>query len=295
MKLIRKYQGRMLVVRSGGVRGTTEFAWSGNLIVDQGLDAIGLGREYLKYCKVGRGNTPVEETDTDLVNPVAIVEGTDHSTGASNVAPYYGWRRRKFSFLPGAITGIIKELGIFWGGGSDLFARALIRDDMGDPTEIDVQADEQIDVYYDLRAYAPVGDGTPSVIDLSSDSSGDNYTFTSRASYASNSGYWAPDDSTTILHATNAHLCLGSIGAVTSKPSGTSYYGTGSGATPAYVPGTYQRKFTVTWDQTVVAEANSIWLRSNMGAFQIAVSPPLPKTDMNQLELEFTFQWARHA
>lgn len=294
MKMIRYYQGRMQVVRSGGSRGTTVFPWSKNKIVDTGLDAIGLGYEFLRYCKVGSGNTAVTDGDLDLETPIAMVSGTDYSSGAANAAPYYGWIRRKFSFLPGTATGLLKELGIFWDA-SGMFSRALIKDDLDAPTEIDVQADEQIDVYYDLRAYAPSADGTPTVVDLSGDGSGANYTFTSRASYASNVSYWRPDDLNLSLHPTNVQLCTGAMGAVTSRPSGSNTTGTGSLTTPAYVPGSYQRKFLITWDQTAVTTANALWLQSSIGTFQLSVSPAIVKTDLNKLELEFTFEWARHA
>ena len=294
MKLVRTYEGRVQIVRSGGSRGTTLFPWFKNRIVDTGLDAIGIGHEFLTYCKVGLGNTAVTDGDTDLASPLAIVSGTTHSTGASNTAPYYGWVRRKFSFLPGTATGPLKELGIFWSP-TGMFARALIKDDLDAPTEIDIQEDEQIDVYYDLRSYAPSADSAPAIIDLSGDGSGANYTFVSRASYASNVAYWRPYDSDLSMHYSNVQLCSGTIGAVTSRPSGSNSVATNSLTPPSYVPGSFQRKFRITWDQTVTISANALWMQSSIGTFQMSVSPAIVKNDLNRLELEFTFEWARHA
>lgn len=140
-----------------------------NLVLNQGFEKF--VRYYYKStgnfgyykCFVGTGNsTPIAE-QTKLDNQVAVTDwrigySTVLNNTASNVVPnqicddFYHGVRSTFRFNTGAINNTVREVGITWNY-DGLFNRALIKDAEGNPTGIEVGADEFLDVTVEIRLY----------------------------------------------------------------------------------------------------------------------------------------------
>lgn len=139
--------------------------WFENIITNNGLDFLGggggndFGANVLVACRVGTGSTPAAETDNALVSHLAGTSTVNLTEqGANSVSPYYGWKRRTFRFALGAVVGNVSEVSVWTAlTGGTMFSRALVESG-GAPTTITILADEQLDVVYEARAYAQVGD-----------------------------------------------------------------------------------------------------------------------------------------
>lgn len=263
--------------------------WFPNLILNAGLNRIGANGDFMDYCRVGTGNTTPTNTDTNLV---AHVAGTSTSPAqvqsAQGSPPYFGYFRKTFRFGQGAAAGNLAEVGVGWAAtdASNLFSRALILDGDGDPTTVTVQSDEFLDVSYELRSYSPDTD-----VDSTIDISGDSYDITARASNV-NSTSWSPSAAAGVTGGTAYN---GTIGAVTSAPSGST--GNVSGAlSDAYSTDTFYRGYTLTWglaNANLAGGISAIHSSFGMGAMQYAIDPPIPKTNIQTLALNFRQTWAR--
>lgn len=161
-------------------KGTTEdnmvpvTGWGDNHITNGGLNALGdpalsgsSASGYVHGCKIGSGNTPPTDTDTDLVSRLASSTAWLSRTWSRQIAeaPYYIEIVSRVRFAAGVGTGTIAELGIVYAtstssgpGGAmypaqPLFSRALCVDLAGNPTTVTKLADEIVDVEYRLRFY----------------------------------------------------------------------------------------------------------------------------------------------
>lgn len=151
--------------------------WGDNHITDGGLNAIGdpvlsgTGMKgYVRACKIGSGNTPPTDADTDLVSRLASSNNWLSRTWSRQISatPYYIEIVSRCRFAAGVGTGTIAEIGIVYapssGSGSTgemyptapLFSRALSVDLDGVPTTVTKLADEIVDVEYRLRFYFDV-------------------------------------------------------------------------------------------------------------------------------------------
>ena len=167
-----------------------------NIITNLGLDAVGATGTAADWSRMllGTGTATPAVTDTALqvfgVNVVASA-GTS-SYGNSGVSPYYGWHRKVWTSAVGGATGNWTEIGISnQNTNGNLRSRALILDNMGNPTTFPVLADEQFQGTYELRQYVPLADN-PASITLS----GTPYATVTRALNATlangNSNTWSP-------------------------------------------------------------------------------------------------------
>ncbi|GAG45715.1 unnamed protein product, partial [marine sediment metagenome] len=109
---------------------------------------------------------------------------------AQGAEPYYGSQTRTWRFDEGDAAGILAEAGIGRGNcnidGSDLWSRALIKDGAGDPTTIEVTANEWLDVSYQLRLYpGHLIDDTGSVL-----ISGQSHDYVMRSSLVTSGATW---------------------------------------------------------------------------------------------------------
>lgn len=279
--------------------------WFKNLITNQGLEYLGNTSGYLTACQVGTGNTAPANTDTGLATYLAG-SSTIHSTSqaAQGSAPYYVARTNTYRFAAGVATGNISEVGIGTAPtGSVLFSRALILDGGGSPTTITVLADEVLDVTYQLRIYPPTTDVTPAVTD--SGPAGTEHTFTVRAARVTtavdNSSGWGTlstgrhigDSGSVGMTAYN-----GSIGAVTTVPSGTSD-GAASVTPAAYVGASLERLQTHVFgldDGNLSGGISAIsWThgRGAGGCWQAGISPAIPKTASETLSITTKVSWSR--
>lgn len=270
--------------------------WQPNLILNAGLNRMGTG-DFITYCQVGTGNTAPANSDTGLVARVAGTSTLQASSqGTNGGAPYYGYQQRTFRFAQGDAAGNLAEVGIGWGNtGATLFSRALIKDSGGTPTTIVVQADEFLDVSYELRMYAPAADAVSSPIAIS----GTDYTFTVRASNVTSTSYWVPANQLVGLNAVGVfpgYAFNGAIAAVTAAPSGV------QGASTSFTPQTYsnnslQRDMIAYWDLNAGNLSGGITaflFATSIGAFQVGVSPAMTKSATKLLNLTTRVSWARH-
>lgn len=270
--------------------------WFENLILDAGLNRMGTGT-FLDYAQVGTGSTAPAITDTALVARVGSSNTINtSSTGAASSSPYYGYNRKTFRFAAGTATGNLSEVGVGWASTGSLFSRALIKDAFGDPTTITVLADEVLDVTYELRSYAPLTDSAPAVVNIS----GTNYTFVIRSAYATSVEAWAPENQA-VGHASDSVgnfgqvVYNGSIGSITSSPSGSSSNRT-TVSNSAYANNSYQRDMTAVWDLNqgnVAGGITALHFYTTLGAFQMSVSPGIPKDLSKVLTMNFRVSWTR--
>lgn len=275
--------------------------WFPNIITDIGLNRLGTADPYDR-CVVGTGSATPATTDTQLQTFVASTTTLQSSSsGAQNTEPYYGYYFTTYRFAAGAAAGNLAEVGMGWANTS-LFSRALILDGLGNPTTITVLADEFLDVTYEARLYPPTTDSVYNVT-----ISGVVYTFTSRAASVTSSSAWGfPTSFFSGPLISDSAYYNGSIGAITTTPSGTSVTGAtnlGTYSIDSYSNNSLERTFALS---SSISQANltggiSAMLISgdnnvattSCGAYQIGVSPAIDKDATKTLTLNFGVSWAR--
>lgn len=273
-----------------------------NLITNGGLDRMGDNPDWLTWAQVGSGSAPPLVTDSALVSRVA---GSDtvvsSSPGTTTIAPYYTWMRKTFRFAAGVATGNLSEVGISWLTTGALFSRALILDSGGLPTTITVLADEVVDVTYEFRFVAKTDDETGSV--TFTGSIGGTYDWTMRSvnvtSSSDNNGWNISFNGLSAAYIgfndAARRAFNGVMGTITDvSPTGTA--AAISVAPLAYVPGSYERKFTVTAglsDANLAGGIRSMRARMGIGSYQWQFDPAIPKTAADILSLTVVQRWAR--
>jgi len=232
---------RLRTIRPGGgvVKDT---GWFPNLITNTGLDMFGSGSS-LNRAYVGTGNSTPNVTDTALNTQVAYGVTTQSQTWLVNQggdARYCQMTSTERISAPGSAHNLA-EVG--YGSSSTLFSRALILNSEGIPTTISWGADEALDVTYALRIYPPVDDYFTTMT-----VAGVDYDVTIRASTTNAWGAFQGGLGASIFVSSNfagfsgaTTVYNGTIGAVTSSPSGA-YAGTTSTSASSYVTGTYFRE-----------------------------------------------------
>jgi hypothetical protein len=270
--------------------------WFPNLITNGGLDRIGTNADYLSYCHVGAGNTTPAFTDTGLASWLAQTASKIGSTSIQGSSPYYSTQQYVYFFDIGVAAGNLAEVGVGWSNSNtDLYSRALILDSGGSPTTITVLSDEYLYVTYQMRRYIPEID-TSSVVNIS----GIDYTFTGRAAVCTNIGFWPPyfRAGEPLGGQNNVYTYSSSIGDITSSPSNSSGKPIVNPPYNAYVLGNYYRdcvwEFGLTQGNAVGGITAFYSNKLNNGAFQFGVSPAIPKTADNILEITVRSSWSRH-
>lgn len=282
--------------------------WFPNLITNQGMDRMGTTGDYLTACQVGSGSNVPAFTDTSLQTFVAGTTTIQSTTPTAGVAPdYYNRRINVYRYAIGVAAGNLTEVGVGWAStGSNLFSRALILDGIGNPTTITVLPTEVLDVTYEFRTWPPLSDsvGTVTISSI-------NYNFTLRASTVTSNkattgdGGWGMTSQfgTPAGQAGTAITLLsytGTLGAITSVPSGASGTNVTAAASvtyAAYVNGSFQRDFTANASLTELNAAGgikSLVVRVSWFAYQIEFNPVLPKDNTKTMVLNFRHAWSRH-
>ncbi|MEC7119298.1 MAG: hypothetical protein VXW65_05270, partial [Pseudomonadota bacterium] len=148
---------KLVAHKDGNSRDLTP--WFNNLVLDQGLNLMGTG-SWFTHCHVGSGNSVPTELQSALDSSVAVTSTVNSDTaGESASAPYYCYRRKVFRFAAGTFDGVnLGELAL--GNASTIWNRAQIKDNLGDPTIINVLIDEVLDVIAEVRFYANESDVT---------------------------------------------------------------------------------------------------------------------------------------
>lgn len=140
-----------------------------NLITNNGL---------IRYCQpyssntflrvqvcVGKGTAAPQPTDTSLADYFASSSNSDEMKGklvAPEAPDWISSSRVTLRFNAGTFNGdVITEIGICQSDNrNNLWCRALILDDYGDPSSITILANEYLDVTYTLN-YHPILTDTP--------------------------------------------------------------------------------------------------------------------------------------
>jgi len=265
--------------------------WFDNLITNNGLDLFGNSSSYLNYCQVGTGSTVPANGDTALV---ARVAGTSTqqatSQGAQGSEPYFCWRQKTFRFAEGDAAGNLAEVGVGAASTGNLFSRALILDNMGDPTVITVLEDEVLDVTYELRVYPPTTDweGTVTLDSV-------EYDVIGRAAGVTSNTYWTIGADGTNNVAAASSVYNGAIGAITAIPAGSAS-SSSSQSTASYSAGTYQKDATVTWGLSsgnLAGGITAMRVPFGVGSYQFGFDPAIPKDNTKVLALTVRQAWAR--
>lgn len=152
--------GRVKLQISGGERGTIDYPWQDNMILDQGFVQLIVNTQTgaaiaLTSFGVGSSSQPVEPTDTGLISPIALTgavpSGVTHGWDADGG---FGWSRKTQSFARGAAAGNVSELTTnYAANNTSAMARALVRDTQGNPTTIAVLSDEVLTITWEWRKW----------------------------------------------------------------------------------------------------------------------------------------------
>lgn len=276
--------------------------WFPNLITDVGLNRIGTG-SYLTACHVGTGTATPNVLDTGLAGYVGGTTTYQADTdGAMSTPPYYGWRKITYRFGTGVAAGNLAEVGIATaatnGGGTILFSRARILDGNGNPSTVTVQSDEVLDVTYELRLYPDLADTVQAGVTITGFGVVD---VTTRAAYVTNQ-YWGNFLGRTISFnptgGTNGHVSNGTLGAITSGPSGTSASSSGY----AYNVGSYANNslertggfgFGLNYGN-LSGGIKCAWFYTTLGIYQCGFSQAIPKDNTNTISFVFKVAWTRN-
>lgn len=304
VKFKSRYEGifTLRAVKRGGIIRERVFK---NLIVNDGLDSIGVntaGLNLYRFAGAGTGTSPPSVTDTDLDNRIGSwIAGTSVSGQFNGGAPdwYTGinlnWRSPVGHFGNNNLT----EIGI---SGNLLFSRALILDSLGNPTTFPILEDEALDITYQLRVYPPLEDalGTVTI-------AGNSHDYLARAvgvnSTSQGSG-WYLGGMTQGFSLSNFSGFPGNANQLftgdaventsTSRPSGAIGSSNASVSNNSYVGGSYKKSGRFSWG--TAANSNNIRTHAFIagpGNFQVQYDPPLAKTNIQTMFLEYEHSWGR--
>lgn len=276
--------GRFKTMVSGGRRGTIEYPWQKNLILDAGIYRILSNNTsgVLNHISVGAGSTAPSVGQTQLASKIAHTNRNRTLSHGYDFGGEFGWTKLQVQFAQGAAAGNISELGVGWDG-TNLFSRALVLNSEGNPTTITVLPDEFLTVIYELRSWYVVPDSH----DITYDYDGESKTTTVTYFYPPNLGNplngfgsamteRAPDNSTLLYHMT---------------------YGEVSGNTAS---------FTLKYDiNTANSGITSVHGRNNSSYNKIlpfgfngtfcTFTPPIPKTNEFEVTITGTLTMSRRA
>lgn len=267
-----------------------------NMILDQGLEFLAING-LPPFIWLGRGTTPPVETNTALeifagrsgtASPRILTEVT-----GSSVPPYYVQQRLGVRFNAGTVTGNIAEIGI--GNTSILVSRALIKNSSGVPIVLTILPDEIIDVAYYYRVYAYTTEASGSL--AFEGNIGGTYNFISRACLVTtfgSSGWW-PNNAFNYTSNGWSAAFSGSIGTVTQQPSGSQAQI--STSVDAYVANSRQIKFWARMSTTqniTGGIVKSIAMNVGPTKFQMEFTPGIPKTNLDTLDLQFSYSFGRY-
>jgi len=309
IKLNVGMHGEFRLVVNQGTERERDYGWFDNLILDQGLEAIGTnpqGNESLiRYCRLGTGTSAPSNSQTVLDTQVAA--SGSNPTGSSNSnegTPLYRVTQTVYwTFAQGAVVGNISEIGVGWGSiGATLFSRALILDGSGNPTTITLVSIDQLTVYYRLRFTPPITDGTGTLT-----LSGTGYTYTLRiadinifmvGSGSSTIGRLYPDFFRANTAYTRSHPAGCTIGAITGYPSGSGV-GCGSYSTTntAYTPGSYTLRTVMSFgigDLNAAGGIGGLVVQSyGWMIIQAVFGTTIPKNNTKTMSFGIDYSWSR--
>lgn len=307
-----KVKGRYkLTVRkpNGDIRLETD--WFDNLITNYGLDSLVYtnSNSFAYYCRIGSGDTTPSFTDTALVNQYAstsTIQSRSYSYVAGPPAHISHTVVYRFAAIETGVTRTIREIGVSNNPSDSLQSRALILDTSGNPITITMIEGEVLDATYQYDYYFALmtNDYTQTITIDSVE-----YTVTWRAALTDSNSYTPFGIATLsgngrIVPSGNMlYLYSGTIGAVSTLPSGTNSGYITTTAASTYVTGSYQR--TLTWDVSLnegnfaggigaAAFHNSSYSVAATLRHQCSFSPTITKTENDIMKISVTYSVARY-
>lgn len=153
--------GRVRLTLDGGARGRIDYPWFDNMILDNGFALLLTNTQLtqttaFRFLAVGSSSQPVQPTDVGLISPLAISTqaAIAEITRGWSDEHGYGWSKLTKSFARGAAAGNISELSVGLGDNNfSAFARALVKNESGEPITITVLSDEVLTVEWELRRW----------------------------------------------------------------------------------------------------------------------------------------------
>lgn len=277
----------------------TKVAEFDNIVLNSGLNRIGTAADWLSACQLGTGTATPLATDTGLASFLGGTTSRQASvSGAQGSAPFFGWHRSTYRFGAGVATGNLTEVGVGWSAaaGANLYSRALILDAALQPTVITKAADEVLDVTYEARLHPPTVDATGNLTIVGSGT----HAFVTRASNVTSGNEWglAFNAGGISSEPTFNIVYAGAIGAVTTRPSGTSS-GASSAVNAAYANNSLQRAGSITFglNNGNVGGIRSMLVRygtsNQFGSFQTEFTPVINKTAATTLVINALHTWGR--
>lgn len=304
-----KGEYNLVVTRSDG--STKETGWFPNLILDQGLDRVGLSGSVINTCQIGTGTQPPAITQTSLQSYTAGCSGNTSTVLNAGSPTYSSAHTISYAFPQGSVIGNMAEIGVGWlATGANLFSRALITDASNNPTTITVTSIDQLTVYYKITFVPDLTVGSGSVV-----LAGSTYDYVSSIAYAGSiygdSGLFMGSDfyspyygSWNYWTAPSSTITLGAI--TTGLANETSwYYASGTNAAPVgsiapYIYNTYYRDTTWLLPINCGNYAGGIGgvrpMLGNAGGTgwcKYVFTPAIPKDNTKTFSLTYRVSWAR--
>lgn len=303
-----------VITGDGIVRRVLSFP---NLIVDAGLDAIG-GTYSLRdlfdgYLAVGTDGTAPAASQTSLGAEVGRTNNNGGFTITTATGPSNEYWEHEVTrvFTEGEVDGVnLAELGMFPNdAGGPMANRQLFRDELGDPTTIQLAADEQLRVIFAWRIYPPSGIQNDS-LDIPTPSGTVTTAVDSQAIQIDAANNWGNggllrtlgDWDTPTFGFTWAWWETNTLPAETGYPSGNSET-FGSVNFLAYTNGNFYRDIEMVAEPAVANFAGGIggvtWgtFGDNDAGEEVAMSvfdPALAKDDTLRFTFTARLAWARH-
>lgn len=285
---------RLTAVKTDG-SGERELADFHNTILDQGLDWVftntNTNASFHQFAQVGSSSSPEDPSQTSLGARVAWVRAAGTSNEQLNwtslvvvTEPRFEIRCVKtIRFGAGAAAGNIAEVAVGWGSGlNNIFCRALVRDENGDPTTVQVAADEYLDVTYTLTVVVDTADKLFTLNLASGVHEGVLRPAQVNSSYLSHASFLRGGMHLNSLVGSLPAVSNGAVGPVTGSISGTKTFTTNTSGPQPYVPGSFYRDtmYSLGLSAGNITGGVSAW-ELNFGSwhwYQAQFTPPIPKT-----------------
>lgn len=274
-----------------------------NLITNAGLDHMRSYGIHVDQCGVGSGSAEPAFTDTALQSPIgARTSNTGSYSFSHNSSGGFNEIAKSFTFPLGGIVGTVREVIVARTSSEPAISRALVKDGLGNPIGIAVQADEQLIVTWKARIYYPTADFVGSFT-LQVNGVSETYGYSIRAyGVQVSSGYWGGNYAFGSMY---QHQILLRSSDSQISATATNYpaeSGSGSAVLDAYINGSFQRTATLSF---TIGDAN---FAGGIGGIQIwgptfgsiansglsaVFTPKIPKNSGRTLTLNVRVGWGR--
>lgn len=273
-----------------------ESGWMPNLITNAGMNRIGDSKFVYGHVDrewhVGSGNTTPDYTDTALETPIASTsyDGYPNARGTTGTYAYYRYVRQ---FDQGAAEGNIAEVGIGPDGG-DLFSRALVVDDQGNPTTITVLDNEFLTLSYELRINIPQSDFL-STVNFVVDGSNVSTDITMRAAGVDSDKYWGERSYYYLGVCSQFRAGNHTMGPISDRDLTGDV---GDVTTNTYVENSHEITGSAHFglnEANYTGGVNYIFIRgaAGFGSWKANFDPPLDKDNTKELTFDFGVSWTR--